>query len=267
MTATFCFETSAITKRMKNNTMESVEVTGIVLSSMPVGEADRRLLLLTRELGKISAFARGARKPTSTLVSSTRPFAFGKFHIFPGRNSYSVHRTEIQEYFEPLVMDISKSAYGCYFLELSGMFARENTDESETLLLLYYSLKALLNERIPDTLVQRIFELKLLQLNGLLPEFSVCGRCRREITEGIFKPGLMQVVCADCAGEDTSGFPLSKSALFALNHLRAAAPNKLYTFMLTDEVFREVADLTEFLLNRSLDRPPVSREMLTIFTE
>lgn len=247
--------------------MESVEVTGIVLSSMPVGEADRRLLLLTRELGKISAFARGARKPTSMLVSSTRPFAFGKFHIYPGRNSYSVNRTDIQEYFEPLVMDISKSAYGCYFLELSGVFARENTDESETLLLLYYSLKALLNEHIPDKLVQRVFELKLLQLNGLLPDFSSCARCRKELTEGIFKPGLMQTVCPDCAGDDTSGYPLSKSALFALQHVRTSAANKLYRFTLTDEVFREIADLTEFLLNRSLDHPVASREMLTIFTE
>ncbi len=247
--------------------MESVEVTGIVLSSMPVGEADRRLLLLTRELGKISAFARGARKPTSMLVSSTRPFAFGKFHIYPGRNSYTVNKTDIQEYFEPLVMDISKSAYGCYFLELSSMFARENTDESETLLLLYYSLKALLNEHIPDKLVQRIFELKLLKLNGLLPDFSACGRCRKELTEGIFKPGLMQIVCTECARGDTSGYPLSKSALFALRHVQTEASNKLYRFTLTDEVLKEIAELAEFLIDRAIDRPVASREMLTIFTE
>ena len=47
---------------------DTVSVNGIILSAMPVGEADRRLSLVTKELGKISCFARGARKPTSRFV-------------------------------------------------------------------------------------------------------------------------------------------------------------------------------------------------------
>ena len=57
-------------------------VTGIILKQSPVGEYDRRISLLTKEKGKVAAFARGARKPGNRLAAATNPFSFGSFRLY-----------------------------------------------------------------------------------------------------------------------------------------------------------------------------------------
>ena len=53
---------------------EFICVTGMILKQTPIGEYDRRICLLTKEKGKISAFARGARRPGNRLAAATNPF-------------------------------------------------------------------------------------------------------------------------------------------------------------------------------------------------
>lgn len=196
--------------------------TGIVMKSTSFGDADRRLVLLTRERGKITAFARGAKRPGSPLMGVSRTFAFGSFRLIEGRDAYSLQGAEISNYFEGIAMDMEAACYGSYFLELADYYSRENMDGSQLLKLVYQSLRALLKPAIPNKLVRRVFELKAMVLNG-------------EYTETLSRQ-------------------VSDSASYTWEYVIASPIETLYQFTLKEQVLLEFSSCVEENMVRYIDR-------------
>lgn len=246
---------------------EAVQVTGMVLSSMPVGEFDRRLVILTRERGKITAFARGARRLNSPLMAASNAFAFGTFTVYEGRNSFSLQQASIREYFTGLAVLQPGVYYAFYFMELADYYGHEENDETQMLNLLYVSLKALLKRRISDRLIRRIFELKAMVLNGEYPDMFSCAVCGKEEHLQFFSVRRDGMVCSDCAAGEKNGIVLSESALYTCRYIIASPLEKLYTFTITDDVLKELEHLMNRLCSRYLDRKMKSLEILETVTK
>ncbi len=157
---------------------QSVELTGMVLSAMPLGEYDKRITILTKESGKITAFARGARRPNGKLIAATNPFVFGTFELVEGRNAYTLIRASVHNYFRELAADVDAAYMGFYFLEFASYFCQEGNDERQMLKLLYQSLRALESPVFSPRLVRAVFELKAMGINGIGPEVLCCVHCR-----------------------------------------------------------------------------------------
>ena len=213
---------------------QTYTVTGMVLSAAPVGDYDKLVVLLTRERGKIRAFARGARRPGSALMAAANAFAFGEFQIYEGRTSYTMSQASIQNYFGELMTDFEGACYGQYFLEFADYYTRENADGSDFLKLAYQSLRALLVPSLPRKLVRYIYELKAMTYSGECPQTF----------------------------EQFSDWNLNPSTEYALQYVVAASVGKLYTFLLTEEVFAEFARVVTWLRKHYVEHRFKSLEIL-----
>lgn len=221
--------------------MNQITVTGMVISASPIGEYDRRVVILTKERGKIAAFARGARRPNSALLGMTSPFSFGEFVIYEGRTSYTLVSASISNYFSELRMDIEGAYYGFYFLELANYYAKEANDETITLKLLYQTLRALVNPRIPNKLIRYIFELKIITINGEGPQMQECVCCAEKGQWNIFSVMRGGLVCRKCLDQVLDGIELLPSTLYTIQYIVLSPVEKLYNFIVNEEVLLELA--------------------------
>lgn len=221
--------------------MNQIVLTGMVLSTAPVGEYDRRVVILTKEQGKIAAFAKGSRRPNSPLVGAVNPFTFGEFTMYEGRSSHTIQSVNVKNYFSELREDMVGAYYGFYFLEFANYYTKEFNDESEMLKLLYQTMRALSNPHIPNKLVRYIFELKAYCINGEGPEVFqciVCGNRERAAVFSVKKGGL---VCTECDRDVIDGVCLDNSTLYSMQYIISSKIERLYTFNVTAKVLDQLA--------------------------
>lgn len=228
---------------------QNIAVTGMVLNVMPIGEYDKRITLLTKERGKITAFARGARRPNSQLLAATNPFSFGEFELFEGRSAYTVAKASIQNYFRELTMDFDVTYYGFYFLEFADYYCQENNDEREMLKLLYQSLRALQSPAYDNRLVRVIFELKAMAVNGEAPNVFSCLKCRTKKELGYFSVKRGGVLCTECRHEVPDAVYMDESAMYTMQYIISATVEKLYTFTVSDKVLAQLQRVMKEYLN------------------
>lgn len=243
---------------------ESIVVNGMVLSASPVGDYDKRMVILTKERGKITVFARGARKSTSPFLAAANPFVFGTFQLYEGRSAYTLRSTQVKEYFTDLSLKQPGVYYGFYFLEIADYFGREGNRETDMLNLLFVTVKALIREQIPNVLIRGIFELKAMVINGEYPNVFECTACGKREKLSFLSLERAGAVCEECIAAVRDGKRMSSSALYTLQFIVTTPIEKLYSFTLKPEVEHEVTQWIRQYIDRYTDKKFKSLEILNM---
>jgi len=238
----------------------TLSVESVVLRHSNWGEADRLLVLFTREAGKLRAVAKGVRKMRSRKAGHLEPFTRVKLLLAHGRDFWIVTQAETVDAYLPLREDLLRTAYGSYVLELLDRFTYDEGENRSLYQLLLDTLSRVTN--LPDPYIAvRYYEIRLLDLLGFRPELFHCVNCGNPIkAEDQFFSFLQGgVVCPPCTDHMHAARQVSMDALRFLRHLQRSSFSEAQRADPSPGVRAEMESLLNdyltFLLERKLNSP------------
>lgn len=149
--------------------------TGIVLRTHKLGEADRILVVLTAEHGKIRAVAKGVRKTTSKFGGRLEPLAHVRLLVRVGRSLDTISQVETIDHFRPLRTDLGLLTHAMAMVEAVDQIAPEREPSPQLYRMLLGGLRTVAAG--PSAVVVPAFFWKLLAADGLAPEIDSCVSC------------------------------------------------------------------------------------------
>ncbi len=212
--------------------MGVVALRGIVIGESQTGESSKRILVLAKDVGRVMLSARGAKNTKSKLLSGTQLFSYCDFLVYEGKGFYSLTQADLIESFYGIRMDMHKLAEAVYLAEMVEKTCPLGMEQDETLRLLLYALAALEKTQLPPRLISRIFELKYLQLSGLLSDGG-CMVCGMENEPLFFKEISGEFLCkAHCRGGE---IPLLSAVQKAISFVAQREEKQIFAFTLSEE--------------------------------
>jgi DNA repair protein RecO (recombination protein O) len=233
---------------------------GIVVKKQDFSEADKILTIFTKENGKITAIAKGARRVTSRKVSSTELFVHGIYYMAKGKSMDIITESEILNPFTPLREDLGKSSLAFYIVELMNSFTHGGQSNYPLYRLFLETMSILSRAKKRQDLWVRAFEVKALRHLGFGPELFQCASCTAPLSaEKYIDPKKGGTVCRDCF---TDGILVKESMLTFLRDLQRSNWNELSRLRFLDRDLADSEKILHVYLENVLEREMSSRDFI-----
>jgi DNA repair protein RecO (recombination protein O) len=240
------------------------ESEAIVLQGYPLGEADRLISFLSRNMGRMRGVAAGARRTKSRFGSTLERLSHIRIWFFEKetRELVRITQCEMIESFLGAFGDYASSIALAIFSEVTETVLpdREASDANFRLLLLAaQSVKRTGRPELPLA----YFSLWTVKLGGWLPPLDACARCGRKLdaTEAAyFSPSAAAITCAKCRKPGMRA--VSPLALAAARKMLAERLDKVDENLIAPRVARELTEAMLDVIEHQIDRKLKTRELL-----
>jgi DNA repair protein RecO (recombination protein O) len=238
-------------------------VEAIVLRRVDFGEADRVLVLYTRERGKLAVVAKGVRRMSSRMAGHLELFTQSELLLAKGANLDVVTQAETRNAFRALREDLTRTSTAYLIVELADALTEEALEQPELFDLLTATFRALGTTDDPR-LVAAHFQIRLLDVAGFRPVLMQCVACLADLAPGrnAFSASLGGALCPRCGPGEPSARPIDTDVLKVLRNLqRAGLPGSAH-FRVPEMVMREVERTLRDLIERHTERRLRSPDLL-----
>ena len=173
----------------------------IVLKSVNYGDYDRMLTLLSRNDGKVTAMAKGAKSLKSKLNAATQPFCCAEYDFYQKGDRKYLKSAAVKEKFEDIqTKDVNKYMAACTMLEITDKVAEYAEDSKHLFALLIYTLYALNKPETDFKSALVYFVINIINSMGIFPAVEFCACCGNEVKDVKFwnseEGGALCEVCA-----------------------------------------------------------------------
>ncbi len=218
----------------------------LVIRESNIGENDRLVTLLTRDMGVIRAFAAGAKSIKSKKGAATGLLSYSSFTILKKNDTYRIYEATPIRVFFAAGNDIVSLSLSQYFCELCAVIVPNNTSSEDYLRLILNSLHFLTQEKREPSLIKAITELRLAVISGYSPNLIACENC------GKFEDDIMYfdvnegtLCCSECQIRNEHKIAADRTVISAMRHIVYSKFKTLYSFEIPAEAAERLSKITE----------------------
>ncbi|WP_394251932.1 DNA repair protein RecO [Arthrobacter pityocampae] len=172
---------------------------GVVLRTYKLGEADRIIVLLTREHGQVRAVAKGVRRTSSKFGSRLEPFMAVDLLLAHGRTLDVVTQAQTRgAYGHGIASDYGRYTAATAIAETAERLTDLGEAGGAQYGLVAGAFSALSRNLHPSELILDSYLLRALATAGWAPSFTACARCGAPGPHSAFSAPLGGAVCPAC---------------------------------------------------------------------
>ena len=173
---------------------------GVVLRTHKLGEADRIVILLTRNHGQVRAVAKGVRRTSSKFGARLEPFMVVDLQLSHGRSLDIVTQAQTKgAYGAGIAADYARYTAAAAVAETAERLTDVDGESANVHYHLVIGAMAALGRGAhPPELILDSYLLRALSTAGWAPSFTDCARCGAPGPHSAFSAPLGGAVCPVC---------------------------------------------------------------------
>lgn len=239
---------------------KELTIKALVLREIPMGESDKLITVLAKDMGKLLISCKGVRNTKSHRLSSTQLFCYDEFTLTEKDEKYYLKEAALIENFYSIREDIEKLALAQYVLQVTEEVSIEGEYDNSVLSLVLNTLYMISSSNKGLKHIKACFELRIASILGFMPDLSECSVCARKTPPPFFldiEGG--NIICKDCMSEisdfDAWKYADLSAALFlAVRYVISAPPKRVFSFNLGSDEDVKFFDLCERYLLTHLEK-------------